>query len=57
MGEVVNLNKRRKARAKLDRQAQAAENRVRHGMTKADRAKASKEAEVEDRSHEGKRLD
>jgi F0F1-type ATP synthase membrane subunit b/b' len=34
---VVNLNKARKARAKAEARAAAAENRLRHGRTKAER--------------------
>jgi hypothetical protein len=37
MGEVINLNKIRKAREKAAAQAQATENRTKHGRTKADR--------------------
>ena len=37
MGKVVNLTKARKARARAAEGAQAAENRVRHGRTKAER--------------------
>ena len=35
MGELINLNKARKARAKADKAKAAAENRVGHGQTKA----------------------
>jgi hypothetical protein len=35
MGEIVNLNKARKARARLEAQAEAAANRPKHGRTKA----------------------
>ena len=38
MGEIVNLNKSRKARARQDAQADAAVNRAKHGRTKAERA-------------------
>lgn len=34
MGEVINLNKARKRKARADGAAQAAENRVRFGRTK-----------------------
>ncbi len=44
MGEIVNLNKLRKARARTDGAAQAAANRVRHGRTAAERA-ADRQAE------------
>ena len=39
MGEIVNLNKARKARARQDAQADAAANRAKHGRTKVERAK------------------
>jgi hypothetical protein len=35
---VVNLNKARKARARTDAQAQAAQNRISFGRTKAEKA-------------------
>ncbi len=37
---VINLNKARKERDKAQRSAQAAENRVLHGRTKGEKAKA-----------------
>jgi hypothetical protein len=37
MAEIINLNKVRKARAKAGAQQQAAENRIRHGRTKAEK--------------------
>jgi hypothetical protein len=37
MAEPINLNKVRKARAKSDAKAQAAQNRVIHGLPKAAR--------------------
>ena len=37
MAELINLNKARKARAKSEAKATAAQNRVRFGRTKADR--------------------
>ncbi len=36
--EIVNLRKARKAKARIDREAQAAENRVKFGRTKQERA-------------------
>lgn len=46
MGDVVNLNRARKAKATTRRQAEAAQNRVAHGRTKAqkdaDRAEAAR---------------
>jgi len=38
MGEIVNLNKARKARAKAEDQAQAAANRTKHGRTRTEKA-------------------
>jgi hypothetical protein len=44
MSEVVNFNKARKARLRAESKSQAAENRVRFGRTKGE--KAATEAEV-----------
>lgn len=38
MGDVINLRLARKARARVDAAAKAAENRARHGRTKAEKA-------------------
>ena len=46
MGEIVNLNRARKARAKAEAEARAAANRVKHGRTKAGKAN---DRAVEDR--------
>jgi hypothetical protein len=37
MAEILNLNQARKAKAKIDAKARAAENRARFGRTKADK--------------------
>ena len=39
MADLINLNKARKAKAKSEQKAGAAENRVRFGRTKAETAK------------------
>ena len=44
-GEIVNLNRIRKARAKSTAKENAAANRVAHGLTKAERDKAKAERE------------
>lgn len=44
MAEPVNLNKARKAKARDAAKATAAENRVRYGRTKAEKAKTAAEA-------------
>ena len=57
MGEVVNLNAARKARARKEAQAKAAANRSRHGRTKAERLRERAEAERSSRTVEGAKLD
>ncbi len=57
MGEVINLNKARKAKVRDDRSRQAAENRIRFGQTKIERVKAKSEAEKTLKDHKGKELD
>ena len=42
MGEIVNLNRVRKDRAKAEAKAAAQANRATHGRTKGDRQKADK---------------
>lgn len=44
MAEPINLNKARKAKARQVAQAQAVENRVQFGRTKAEKTKAAAEA-------------
>jgi len=48
MAEIINLNKARKAKARVDKTARAEENRVRFGRTKAEKqAEAAKAARAE----------
>jgi hypothetical protein len=47
MGDIVNMNRFRKAQARADRDAQASTNRARFGRTKA--ARRADRAEVERR--------
>lgn len=49
MAEPINLNKARKARTAADAKRQAAENRVKFGRTKAQKAVSKLEAEREKR--------
>jgi hypothetical protein len=44
MAEIVNLNRARKVKARADKQGNAALNRVKHGRTKAEKARDSAEA-------------
>ena len=53
MGEVVNLNRARKERAKAARKVEAAANRAAHGQTKGARASADKERTQAERLLDG----
>lgn len=57
MGEVVNLNKARKARAKAEASKKAANNRVKFGMTKAEKEKIADDRERLARHVEGHKRD
>ncbi len=56
MGEVINLNQVRKARNAEIRAREAARNRGRHGLSRAEREAARKAREREAGTIEGKRL-
>jgi Domain of unknown function (DUF4169) len=56
MGEVVNLNRARKARAKTQAEKNAANNRVKHGTPKHLRKKSDSERKRTEAELEGKRL-
>lgn len=45
MAEIINLNKRRKLKARAQAEQQAAENRLRFGRTKAQKERDAQEAE------------
>ncbi|ETX15668.1 amidase [Roseivivax halodurans JCM 10272] len=53
MTDVVNLNRFRKRKARDDKRAQADENSVRHGRTKAQKDREAAEAERVRRDHDG----
>ena len=57
MGDLVNLNKFRKARDKRDAEARAAENRIRFGQSMLGQSKARKEADKAKSDLDDKRLD
>jgi len=57
MGEVVNLNRARKAKAKAEAEKTAANNRVKHGTPKHLRKKGDAERNRTEAELEGKRLD
>jgi hypothetical protein len=56
MGEVVNLNRFRKARAKDERVRQAEGNRLQHGLGKTDKQRILSERERAERDLDGKKL-
>ena len=49
MAEIVNLTRARKDKAKADKDAKAAQNRVVFGRTKAEKQKAAAEKRIADR--------
>ncbi|WP_292228847.1 DUF4169 family protein [Brevundimonas sp.] len=57
MGEIVNLNRARKDRAKAEDRSRASANRVAHGRTKAEKQAAAKEKERAARLLDGQKLD
>ena len=57
MGEIVNLNKARKNHNRAVKARQAAENRVRHGRSRAEKTKDRHRSDSLDRSLDQKKLD
>ncbi|HEY0837343.1 MAG TPA: DUF4169 family protein [Azospirillum sp.] len=57
MGDVVNLNRFRKQQERTRRAAQAEENRIRHGRTKAEKSAERLERDRAARDLEGKKRD
>lgn len=55
MGEIINLNKARKARDKAADKARAAENRAAHGRSKSERTQAEAEKSHLDQVLDGAR--
>jgi hypothetical protein len=56
MGEVINLNRFRKARAKADAEKQAEENRISFGRSKAEKTQDIRERDRNDQDFDGKKL-
>lgn len=54
--KIINLNKVRKQRKRADDAAMANENRIRHGRTGAEKARARKQAETRSRLLDGKSM-
>lgn len=57
MSEIVNLRQAKKRRARAEKEAKAAANRVEFGRTKAERRKSGAERAKAEREHDGKKLD
>jgi len=57
MGEIVNLRRERKRAARQQDAAKAAENRVLHGRSKAERATEAARRDLDERRLEAHRLD
>ena len=57
MGEIVNLKRVKKAKARAEAERQAAENRTRHGLTKAAKEAQRREQERLSRKQAGHKLD
>lgn len=55
--EIINLRQVRKQRQKDKKTSDAEENRIRHGLTKAEKALQKGEAEKQIRDIDGHRLD
>lgn len=57
MAEIVNLRRARKARARADKEAQAAENRLRFGASASERRTNAGERQKAERHLDGHRRD
>lgn len=57
MGDVISLNRFRKAKERAEAARKAEENRVRHGRTRAEKEGARHEQERQDAALDGKRLE
>ncbi len=56
MGDVINMNRFRKAKASEAAEKQAAENRIRYGKTGAEKKRDKAEERIFEKRHEGHRL-
>lgn len=57
MAEVINLNKKRKAKLRLEKEKKASENRIKFGRTKAEKQLEKKENERFERQLDGHKLE
>ncbi len=56
MADIINLKRVKKALSKSAKEAEAAQNRITHGRTKAEKSAAKAEQARLARLHEGKRI-
>lgn len=57
MVEIINLNKKRKAKIRLEKEKKASENSIKFGRTKKEKQLEKKENERHDRYLNGHKLD
>ncbi len=57
MGEIVNLRRVKKAKARAEAAEAAQQNRVRHGRTAAQKANDARERDRQGKAADGARLD
>lgn len=57
MAQIINLNKKRKAKKRLEKEKKAVENRINFGRTKQERQIVKQEQERADRRLDGYKLE
>ncbi|KTD70754.1 MULTISPECIES: DUF4169 family protein [Legionella] len=57
MVDIINLNKKRKAKTRLEKEKKASENRIKFGRTKKEKQIAKKENERDERHLDGHKLE
>ncbi|CCG40195.1 conserved hypothetical protein [Magnetospirillum molischianum DSM 120] len=57
MGEIVNLNRVRKSKARAEKETKAEANRVKFGLSKAEKQAVRRERERQTEDLDGKKLD
>lgn len=57
MGEIINLNRARKTRAKAEAKALAAANRLAHGCSKAEKTLSALECQRAEKQLDGRKLE
>ena len=57
MADVINLNKKRKAKARLEKEKKASENRIKFGRTKKEKQIAKQDHERSERHLDGHKLE